>query len=362
MENTQRTVKRTYGKPRRPVEDVGVQDDDDALVTEEPQDNPASSPSSSDDDPDASPEPIVWDALKRGAGANWRRLLADDASDGDPDAEGDEETPGEGDDVYARARRAVLAPPAPEAESSSLPPLTSDDPLALEEEEETYPVNSRKRTIKPSSPASPSPSEDDADVLESTPTRHTPTIRPGRTPTAEVALPSSQPEYQRQQAAHDAQERRRKRAQEEREREREEVHTSPSSPSFQRGESRRRRRRVVAASEDEEDPPREAATSRIPVHASASGGEDSDAEGDGFHETMGRILERARSPPPLDEEAAVPSLEQEPAVGRRTRRRDAEEARSSASERDTGDEQVGRKKSRLRVSPARRTQLRDGGG
>lgn len=354
-----RAVRRTYGKPKQPVVDVAVSsslsavpdtstdpvspidDNVDDKDTGE-QDDPAVShhtPSSSlDHDHTTSADisglaplgggdgEIPWDGLKKGKHADWRKAIADsDEEDEDPREVGDVGAGGEETTAYERAKALLKSTitgngndiqvndddsartdhesATQEAISSSLPALTSDDPLALplsntideqrrishaeqDGEEETAPIRIRKRVVKPSAQLSPtlSSSSSSSSTRSKTPTRtHKRTRRSedehehmATTTTSE--LPSSQPEYQRQlDLAREKAERKRLRRREkaaaaavgntsdeddghgrevEAEGEEEEggLQTSPASPTLRRGLAQSgRRRRVVAASSDEED-------------------------------------------------------------------------------------------------------------
>lgn len=365
---TQRPVKRTYGRsknvdppaPERvesPTEDEGPQRTGAADGTGD-----ADAPSSPLDEAGGSPK--TWHGLQKGAGADWRKLINDDETDED-DATNE---PAETDDVLARARRAVMHPPA----SSSLPPLTSTDPLALSdtaqptEEDETAPVEPRKRTIKAASP--PSSSEDEHAATPRN--RRTPVAGRRGTPDAEVALPSSQPEYQRlldrAQEQHERRRARRKvatsdadaagtepeaerRGADDAEPEVGGLQTSPASPSVRAAPSRRRRR-VVAASDEEDQPsPQRTPTTRQPPRARVGGDGEESSESDGtggFRKTMGRIFERAKRPEPAQEEVAEAPASPEAGV-RKTRRRKA--AVPSDSE-DSEGAHAAKGKPSLRVS------------
>lgn len=398
---TQRPVRRTYGKPKNIDADVPERVPPTVAVEEEEEATQSSANLVSDGTPEdktvaSSPldeagaalprngsPPVVWDGLKKGAGADWRKMMADDSDSGNED-EDPLEGAGETDDILARARKAVLARDPEEPESSSLSPLTSTDPLALSPadpererersatpEEETYAIKPRKRTIKASSDHSSS-SDGEPNNAASTPRNRnarTPTTLRRGTPDMDVALPSSQPEYQRLlDKAHEKSERRRARrtvatsdAEPEPEAEKEDeagdggLQTSPTSPSLRRAvDPKRRRRKVVAASEDEEeDTPRRTLPTRTeharPRIATSPGMDSDDSEGemDGFKKTMGRILDR-RPAEVVEETSEPPPASPEQEVTARTRRR-GKKVQEDGSD-DSEDEHEGRRKPRLRVS------------
>ncbi|KAJ9093705.1 hypothetical protein QFC21_006301 [Naganishia friedmannii] len=350
-----RAVRRTYGKPKQPpvVDDVAVSSSLSAVpdTSTDPinQDNDnderenlalshshhaLSSPLETDHDlttvaatvPGLAAGGISWDGLKKGKHADWRKEIADsDHSDDDGEVlAGGSVRAGKGGEAgevnaYERAKALLQSTTgrtdtatqvnededkdsarpsiaAEEAASSSLPPLTSDDPLSLplsnntfearqriqqeeDGEEETAPIRDRKRVVKPSTNLSPSSSSSSSSssAISKTPTRthvrrrsHDEQEQP-MTTTSE--LPSSQPEYQRQlDLAREKGERKRLRREraaaaaeavgnsgeeEEDEEDRdglgeEGLQTSPASPTMRRGASGRRRR-VVAASDEDED-------------------------------------------------------------------------------------------------------------
>lgn len=365
--NTQRPVKRTYGKPRNaqvPAEATAQEEHVPETVNDvanETQED-VTAPSSPLDEGAFEGSPKTWDGLRRGAGADWRKVMAAENSDDDDD---DDDGPNTADDVLSRARRAIMhePAPAPAPASSSLPPLTSTDPLALsdgaeaawrgeeEEEEETVPLKPRKRTIKASSPRSSTSSSSSEENEHATTPRGMRTPSTLRKATPETRpLPSSQPEYQRLlDAAQENAERRRwerdPRAQrraaaaavvvavetsdaerEPRDVERDGAHglqSTPASPSVRREPGPRRRwRRVVAASSSESDAviPQKEPTKKIkPARESGDSSESEEEEGEsGFKKTMGRIFERSKKPVSGEAEPAV-SLPEE--NGRRTRRK-----------------------------------------
>jgi hypothetical protein len=386
---TQRTVKRTYGKPKNVEVDVSERVD---TVTTAEEEEPAQSSTNlvSDGTPEektvsSSPlddagaslprndPPQVWDGLKKGAGANWRKLMADDSDSGNEDQDPLEGGAGT-DDILARARRAVMRQEE-EPESSSLPPLTSTDPLALSErekesptpEEETYTIKPRKRTIKASSDHASDSSEGEP-VNNKTPRhRHarTPTTLRRGSPDMDIALPSSQPEYQRLlDKAHEKSERRRARrvttsdASPEPEAQQDEqaadggLQTSPASPSERRVDPRRRRRKIVAPSEDEDEPfsPRKTPTTRAgptrPRVGTTPAMDSDDSDGDGFKKTMNRMLERRQVAKEDAEVVPQPASPEEVTARTRRRGKEVQDDESDNSE----DENEGRKKPRLRVS------------
>lgn len=333
-----RPVKRTYGKPK-PVPVSAAADDAAPAARRKPgtgdtseDDATRSHAAVSEGTPeDASSSPLddparatidAWGGLNKGKGADWRRIVQDDEeSEEDP---ADDDLPEAG--AYERAKRAVMGKPdveEPTGEvSSSLPPLTSEDALALgneeeqtpREEEETMPVKPRRRIIKDTQTIASSSSSE-----ENVPTP-TPPRRRARTPSSatlrradgpDVALPSSQPEYQRlMERAQEKQERKRARARATSEREDAEgLQTSPLSPTVRRVAVEARRRRKVVADSDEEDAERgtmtpapadrgSSARKRVrPSEVLGSGGESDDEDDDGgFKKTMGKMFERPLSP------------------------------------------------------------------
>lgn len=373
-----RPVKRTYGKPKpvlpsaaddvpilpRKPDTTDTSEDDatrsHAAVSEGTPEDASSSPR---DEDDSAREESAWEGLKRGKGADWRRIVQDEDESEEEDP-ADELADG---GAYERAKRAVMARQGvqgpTEQVSSSLPPLTSEvtseDPLAMDheeeqgspvsrEEEETMPVKPRRRVIKDTSTDASSSSSEEH-IAASTPPRRRARSPPSTTPRratedTQVALPSSQPEYQRlMDRAQEKQERKRAqreaRAAAEREDAAEEgLQTSPMSPTLRRAPGEARRRRKVVADSDEEDADRETTTparanragdARTKVRPSevwGSGGESDDEDDDGgFKKTMGKMLERPLSPvrdaePTVEEPEGTSQGDGEGKARRRVRR------------------------------------------
>ncbi|KAJ9123030.1 hypothetical protein QFC22_001219 [Naganishia vaughanmartiniae] len=362
-----RAVRRTYGKPKQPQVDVDVAvssslsaipDTSTDPITDsvdnnedEEQENTAipthtpSSPLAHGREAELEHEPttvtlpglvdrgITWDGLKKGKHADWRKEIADfDHSEDDDDdvVVGREEAGaagvGEEMNAYERAKALLRSttignidvqdteedstgkdnqPPTQEAASSSLPPLTSDDPLCLplsnnifdngplmqhdEEEEETAPIKVRRRVVKSTTVIQASSTSSSSSSSGSkTPTRTTVRRRSNeeheQQPTTGTSeLPSSQPEYQRQlDLAREKKERRRIRREktaaaealgnsgeeDEADGGDDGLQTSPASPTMRRGLAQSgRRRRVVAASDEEEEQDNDVAGESTPVPA-----------------------------------------------------------------------------------------------